>query len=137
MAESQSHMNLVKRLRCFAEQLLGEGRFPLAYFDEPTACVKPPKTSGGFVPDMFFKDNELMVIGEAKTFDDVDRNHSLSQYENYFKDLAVFPGRTVMVFSVPWQCKNTIKNIGRRLRKESDPNIEIYAITEVGQAEKV
>lgn len=137
MPESQSHIDFVKKLGEVAVQILNESQLPFLYLDDPLSEAKPPRTSGNFVPDMFFKDQNLMMIGEAKTAEDVDRKHSLSQYENYFDDLFSFNGRSVIVFSVPWYTKNTIKNIARRLRLKRKTTIEIYVITEIGDAEKL
>ena len=137
MPESQSHINFVKKLGEVATQLLNESQLPFLYLDNSLSEAKPPRTTGNFVPDMFYKDSDLMIIGEAKTADDVDRKHSLSQYENYFDDLSSFDGRSIIVFSVPWYTKNTIKNIARRLRIKKNPSIEIYVITEIGGAEKL
>ncbi len=41
----------------------------------------------GYVPDLYYKYNDLIIIGEAKTENDLERVHSINQFESYINHL--------------------------------------------------
>lgn len=131
MGESQTHIDFVKRLHSVATMLLNEQELLFLYLDVPNEIIKPQRTFENFYPDMFYASDDIMIIGEAKTANDIDRKHSMMQYESYFHELSMFSGRSIMVFSVPWYTKNTIKNIARRLRKKYSKKIEVYIVSDI------
>ena len=137
MPESLEHMNLVKRLEYVAHDIVPEPHHIFICSDTPDSNVKPERTSDNYAPDLMFKNANIMIIGEAKTGSDVDRQHSINQYESYMKDLNNFPGRKCIIFAVPWYSKNTIKNISKRLRAKFCPELDIFVITEIGEAEQL
>ena len=38
----------------------------------------------GYVPDLYYKYNDLIIIGEAKTENDLERVHSINQFESLY-----------------------------------------------------
>ncbi|AEV30221.1 hypothetical protein SpiGrapes_2458 [Sphaerochaeta pleomorpha str. Grapes] len=137
MAESSEHMKYVDILFSFVETLIPKEMGSLILVDKPSCREKPPRTSGNFTPDIIYKNQEVLIIGEAKTEDDVERRHSLSQYENYYLDAINFEGKSIVILSVPWFMKNTIKNVMRRIKQRYIRKIPVFVITELGGAEEI
>lgn len=137
MAESSAHIFLVNRLLQQAKTLVSKDAFSLIYVDTPESREKPPRTMQNFTPDLFLKYNGLMVIGEAKTLNDVTREHSASQYESYLEEIKNFDGTSILIFAVPWQTKATIKNTISIMKNKINKSFDCYIITEIGSAEKV
>ena len=74
-------------------------------------CEKPPSV-GGFRPDLYLYSAPLktVIIGEAKTFHDLDNDHSRAQYLAYVQHLAVcaYP---LIILAVPWQLRRRASNM--------------------------
>lgn len=136
MAESSAHMEYVNLLSAFVETLVPSKYIPLIYLDNPESPLKPPRTTNNFTPDLFYSNEGLLVIGEAKTAEDVDRAHSINQYEDYYNDAINFDGKAIIVLCVPWHRMSTVKNIMRRIKKKYDKTIDVYVISELN-AEKL
>jgi len=126
-------MKFVELLSLEAKKIIPHEFHALIFLDMPDEIYKPHKTSRNFIPDLRYCSNDLLLIGEAKTASDVDREHSKSQYVSYYEEALNFDGKAILLFSVPWQTKNTIKNMIRRIMKEFDKQIEVYVITEFGK----
>ncbi len=132
MAESRDHMIYVDCLYDFVCSLVPESTRVLIHVDKPDSVSKPPKISDGFVPDLFYMHENLLIIGEAKTANDIETKHILNQYSSYCRETELFGGDSVIVMSVPWHTVKTVKNIYRRLKKSSDLKVAIYVISEMG-----
>ena len=120
MAESLVHLHLVSRLVSYIQ---GEYQpiYELAIFhDLPNllGADKPPRI-GGFIPDVYAVDipTSIVILGEAKTEDDLETQHSRKQLTAFFQFLQV-QSCGVLVLSVPWQAKARAKNLVGGLRKE-------------------
>lgn len=135
MAESLQHINLVKNIYNYAINVIPMDYSKLIMIDSPESCLKPSRTSEGFVPDLYYCHNELLLIGEAKTSDDFDRPHSISQYMSYLKECACFEGNSLMVIAVPWTEYITAKNLIRRIKKHNEFEVEIIVINNNGKME--
>jgi len=137
MPESLKHMDLVKLLEGQFNNLVPKEYQALIYIDKPENTFKPPRTSLNFVPDCFYEHDKMLIIGEAKTINDVDRKHSINQLENYYLDAVNYNGDSILVLSVPWQAKNTMKNMMRRIKKKYEKNIKIIVVCELGRSEEI
>lgn len=83
MGESNKHKVLVEYALRFIKDSVGED---LSYFIETDindGRPLPQLTMEGYRPDVFFEYNGVMFIGEAKTSDDILREHSINQYYSY------------------------------------------------------
>lgn len=95
-------------------------------------CEKPSLVYGSFVPDVMYCYNGLLIIGEAKTFDDYDREHSYKQYESYMKECQRFPGETYIVICIPWALFISAKNHFKLLKKKYCENTNVIVLTDNG-----
>lgn len=75
-----------------------------------------PLTAEGFRPDVFYQYGDTLIIGEAKTSDDVGRLHSREQYDSYLKKCALFDGKAYFIAAVYWGDKAQLHNILRKIK---------------------
>ncbi len=135
MPESNKHMMFVDKLLKEAKKIIPSEYHVLIYSDKPDSVSKPPRTAEGFVPDLVYSHKDLLIIGEAKTAEDVEREHSLSQYDSYFQEALKFKGKAILIFACPWFTKNSVKNIMRTMFKKYNAHIECHFLCEIGEAE--
>lgn len=122
MAESFQHQQLVQLLKKEVTELIPVGCQGLIQQDTPDSMALPSRTIEGFQPDIYYRFENLLIIGEAKTADDVERLHSRAQYEAYLKECARFQGRAIFIVAVPWLECAAANNIVQRLRKKIPGN---------------
>ena len=117
MTESSIHNSYVQKIYQYAKKLIPEDQvcfLKADLFD----CQKPSLTYDSFIPDVSFIHDNLIIIGEAKTYDDFKTAHSRQQYEAYFKELASFDGIGFFIVCVPWQLIATANNHFTLLRNK-------------------
>jgi hypothetical protein len=105
VSESSYHLRLVERILLYVKESY-HGLYSLALLHDMPAVIgaeKPPRVRG-FVPDVYAVDAPLttMIIGEAKTSQDLLTEHSLKQIGAFLSHLEG-QKRGVFVLSVPWQ----------------------------------
>jgi hypothetical protein len=103
MPESAAHATLVQAIIIWAEREFGTSSELAVREDVVSAgrCERPPRV-GGFVPDVYATDvpTTRTLIGEAKTRQDLETDHSRQQIEAFLEHLAHTPNG-VFVLSVP------------------------------------
>lgn len=134
--ESQAHVDLVKRVLEYSKRIIPSETIDLIQIDSDGETCKF-RTSNNFVPDIFYDFNGLMVIGEAKTYDDFERKHSLKQYEDYLETCKYYSGEAVLVIGVPWQLVAKAKNYFKRIKRNEHLEITIVIVNELGKDYKV
>lgn len=131
MSESRAHLDLVLKAVSYIKEIVPEEYQGLIYFDSPDT-VRPPKIENNYVPDVYYCYKDLLIIGEAKTYEDFERNHSKLQYQAYLKETIKFNGSSIIVVSVPWQIVPTAKNLLRRFKNNTNSTAKIIVINELG-----
>lgn len=99
-------------------------------FEIEGAVTKMPE---GFVPDLYYKYNNLVIIGEAKTDKDLDREHSILQYKsyiNYLRKCLKYGNECKIIIGVPWESSVAASRIIRRII--NDEKIDLIIINESG-----
>ena len=130
MSESRSHIELVKVAYRYITNLVPEEKHCLIQIDSADS-MRPKEVRGGFIPDVQFWDENLYIIGEAKTLNDFEREHSREQYNAYIDECKDFKGKSILVVAVPWQLVITAKNYFRR-QKCVNENFRIVILNELG-----
>jgi len=120
MSESRTHVALVSEIVSYVGKRYAEHQ-PLMILTDAAGVAtdaKPPRVNG-FVPDVYAKavGESFCIIGEAKTFRDVDREHSLSQLSAFAGHLAKFDS-AVLILAVPLFSIGFARSIVRMLRLE-------------------
>lgn len=136
MAESQVHMNLVQLMLGYVEEIVPCDLKSIIQCDSPTTS-RPTKVIGGYIPDLYFWNNDRLIIGEAKTLNDFDSKHSKAQIESYYLECKRFYGEARLVMCVPWQLVPSVKNHMRILRNKYGGNFCITILNELGWKVKI
>jgi len=137
MGESIEHQTYVRNILGFIERFIDNENYSMIRVDLPE-YDKPSLVYSDFIPDVYYSYDKLLIIGEAKTYDDFKTEHSKSQYRAYFEECKKYPFRSIITIAVPWQLFVTAKNHFRRCnRLYGGINTEIYVISENGVFEKI
>ena len=134
MSESAQHQQLVRTIIDDIINEVGSGNTALIATDAVDGFALPPLTSEGFRPDVYYLLNNRLIIGEAKTSDDIDRLHSRSQYESYIKKCSLFQGNATFILAVPWMDHATANNIVRKISKQYPGNYTFKILDGIGGA---
>ena len=103
MSESDQHRSLVKALGGDIASDTRWSKPPIVYFDlQDGVSGEPPPAIGANRPDAFAREISAgrTIIGEAKTTDDIDNQHTRDQLSSYFLYLQsqrTMDGRSVDV----------------------------------------
>lgn len=134
MSESAQHRQLVNLIIADVINEIGSSHSALIATDAVDGFSLPPLTSEGFRPDVYYLYNDRMIIGEAKTSEDIDRLHSRSQYESYIKKCSLFQGNATFILATPWMDHATAHNIIRKIRKQYPGNYSVKILDGIGGA---
>lgn len=116
MSESAQHLQLVNQVINEVISIVGACNKCFIMSDVADGYGLPHLTEEGFRPDVFYQYGDQLIIGEAKTSNDVAKIHSKLQYESYIKKCAIFPGNALFIVAVPWTEHAVIHNILRKLQ---------------------
>jgi len=119
MAESECHRRLTQALvRWVADDQLG-GDPSLILVDDAFAGKRGfPPVIGGFRPDVYLAPGKsnVLVIGEAETAKDLERNHTVAQLSAFLGYCVSYPGALVVV-AVPWYVVRCARSLLRHLQQ--------------------
>ncbi len=119
MSESAAHASLVQAIIRFAEREFGD-LADIAVRDDavrPMRGERPPKIEG-YVPDVFVTDvpTTRTLIGEAKTQQDIETDHSRGQIVAFLSYLSKTP-HGIFVLGVPMVASPTAKRLLAELNR--------------------
>lgn len=121
MSESDHHRNLVKAL---GDDIAYDSHWampPIVYFDlRDGVSGQPPPAIGPNRPDTFARDISTgrTIIGEAKTTDDIDNQHTCDQLVSYFNFLRTQPDGELWM-GVPWTSAGTALRVSKLVRRQT------------------
>lgn len=130
MAESAKHIlliNLMKSIIIDKENIDSA----LIFVDDPIDRTNCPPIINGYRPDLYYDFNGRLIIGEAKTKNDLLNSHTNNQLETYIKLCSNFKGYSCFYLSVPWTESALAKNIIKKLIKKLGVSINYYVIDEL------
>ncbi len=128
--ESQIHINLVNIAAEYIRSIVPVYEHSLIYMDT-LGNNNAVRVIGNYIPDVYYNYGGKLVIGEAKTLNDFERQHSKEQFEAYMKEFLFFQGECILVVSVPWQLVITAKNYFARLRRQMGVEVNVIIINEM------
>ena len=119
MPESATHASLVQAVILYAEREFG-GLADIAVREDavrPLRGERPPVIEG-YVPDVFVTDvpTTMTLIGEAKTQQDLETDHSRQQISAFLSYLSKTP-RGIFVLSVPLAAGATARRLLAQLNE--------------------
>ena len=113
MSESSVHVDLVDKLAGWIAKSLLNDDYGFIFIDKPDNNPgKKPQNVYGFVPDVMVVNAPgcKYVIGEAKTANDIDNQHTIDQIEAFLRKCAESED-SYFVFAVPWYMVGLAKSI--------------------------
>ena len=129
--ESKAHIELVNRIMAYTKKLVPPSCFDLIICDS-AGQNSDIRVIGNFIPDVYYRDNNCLIIGEAKTLDDFERKHSMEQFDAYLKECQVYGNNSTLIIAVPWQLVVTAKNYFKRKKTIENYSFEIIIVNEIG-----
>jgi hypothetical protein len=96
----------------------------------------PQRMPAGFVPDLYYNYKNKVIIGEAKTSLDFDKDHSIEQYRSYLQYCGLHSEDSLFVLIVPWDTYISAKRLIRKLKGEKS-NFKIFIINDVGVVNEI
>ena len=119
MSESDQHRSLVQALaREISDSSLWQNP-PILYCDiQDGSALDMPPIIGNNRPDVFARDLGVLVIGEAKTANDIDNQHTFDQLISFF-DYLCSQAQGEFWMGVPWLNAGTALRVCKHLRKKA------------------
>jgi len=119
MAESEQHMNYVRQIVSYIET------FPnccsdLIEADLPSYVGRTTKIFSGHYPDVYYNDNSMIILGEAKTDNDIENKHTTSQIKAYIEEELLFNGEKHIVFCCSFYSLATLMNLVIHLKNKTE-----------------
>ncbi len=122
MAESNQHAALVQIIISYIKREHAEVT-ALGIVDDLSNAIgaEKPNRIEGFVPDVYAFDapRTTTIIGEAKTKDDLETEHSKKQVAAFLSHLR-YQDAGIFIMAVPWQLKRRAQSIVSRLQKAAE-----------------
>jgi hypothetical protein len=137
MGESAEHIRLVQAIEQYVINLVPDGNEALLLSDLPDAREKPSQNDQRFRSDVRYCYESLLVIGEAKTSDDLSNIHTQSQIESYLLECDEFDGQSIFVLGVPVEDFDRAKNIIGSTQYRLGTKVCSTVINELGMASAV
>ena len=131
MSESRSHVDLVKIVYEYVKTIVPSEKQALIEVDSVDS-FRPTSVNGKYIPDVQYWDEDIYIIGEAKTINDFDKEHSRLQYSAYMQETQKFYGKSIVIIAVPWQLVFSAKNHFRRLKRQYGYTADIVVLDEMG-----
>lgn len=131
MAESNVHISLVNIAYNYIVDIVPDDYTLLVLKDCPDSKEKPNRNKDGFYPDVEYCYNSLLVIGEAKTRQDVDTKHSVSQIKSYIEECHSFPGESLLVLSVPETSREIMDAIVSSIQHQLNTDVQYVVLSEL------
>lgn len=132
MAESAVHIEYVNKLGLYVKSRLEFNEHIHILLDTPFSTEFPPHVINNFRPDLYYNHNNVLIIGEAKTDDDFDRPHSISQYTSYLEECSLFPGDSILVLSCSWKVAPAMANLIRNIKRCGSYSTSVVILNELG-----
>jgi hypothetical protein len=120
MAESIVHMNYVRHMVDYAKKSFQSMDDVSLYVDLPESIRRPSATMGGHIPDLYYQDKKIFIIGEAKTENDIDNEHTRAQLNSYIEEVRYHNGEKHIIYCTGMLPFSQIKNIILRLKKKEN-----------------
>ena len=129
MSESRKHIELINIIKQFVQE-----NYEIEHALLKCDLVNEHKPEGlinGYRPDLFYSYKNKMIIGEAKTKNDIDRNHSIEQYKSFLSYCSLNGENTNFILSVPWTETIYAKKLLKKLKNQFHYNTKILNINDV------
>ena len=90
MAESKAHMDFVRKIVSYIETSIPACDKALIQAELPEFYSRTPRVIGGYYPDVYHKNSRSIIIGEAKTDNDIETTHTEKQINCYIEEARCY-----------------------------------------------
>ena len=111
--ESEAHKQFVQNAVQYIKRTFGLEENQMS-IDLGEPGKTPPTVIDGFRADKY------IIIGEAKTDNDINNKHTVAQLASYIKEVKTFSQERHIIMSCSWSSYATMRNFLRNFRKPYD-----------------
>lgn len=117
--ESEAHKQFVRNAVEYIKRTFGVEENQMS-IDLGEPAKTPPTVIDGFRADIYVHTPKYIIIGEAKTDNDIVKKHTAAQLAAYIKEVKTFDQERHIVMSSSWSSYATMRNFIRNYRKFYD-----------------
>ena len=135
MPSSQNHHYYTHCIVSWIENNYSKNKMVvIADLDNPIGEERPPNING-YIPDVYARNikNDITIIGEAKTQNDISNEHTKNQIRSYL-DYLCLARQGILVIATQWDSVNSIKSIVKlALRDSSSDSLQTIFLSVAGE----
>ena len=109
--ESLTHMTFVKKIADYVSTIPEDFTRNLLCVELPGEYNRCPQIIGGSIPDVFYNDSNYIILGEAKTDNDIDQEHTQRQLNDYINEARTYDADRNIVLCTSIMGFSRMKNI--------------------------
>ena len=109
--ESLTHMAFVKKIADHVSTIPGDFTRNLLCVELPGEYNRCPQIIGGSIPDVFYNDSNYIILGEAKTDNDIDQEHTQRQLNDYINEARTYDADRIIILCTSIMGFSRMKNI--------------------------
>lgn len=109
--ESLTHMTFVKKIADYVSTIPDDFTRNLLCVELPGEYNRCPQIIGGSIPDVFYNDSNYIILGEAKTDNDIDQEHTQRQLNDYINEARTYDADRNIVLCTSIMGFSRMKNI--------------------------
>ena len=127
--ESLTHMSFVKKIADYVSTIPGDFTRNLLCAELPGEYNRCPQIIGGSIPDVFYNDSNYIILGEAKTDNDIDQEHTQRQLNDYINEARTYDADRNIVLCTSIMGFSRMKNIivTKKMKEQLD-DIKFHVI---------
>lgn len=127
--ESLTHMTFVKKIADYVSTIPEDFTRNLLCVELPGEYNRCPQIIGGSIPDVFYNDSNYIILGEAKTDNDIDQEHTLRQLNDYINEARTYDADRNIVLCTSIMGFSRMKNIivTKKMKEQLD-DIKFHVI---------
>jgi len=127
--ESLTHMAFVKKIADYVSTIPQDFTRNLLCVELPGEYNRCPQIIGGSIPDVFYNDSNYIILGEAKTDNDIDQEHTQRQLNDYINEARTYNADRNIVLCTSIMGFSRMKNIiVMKKTKEQLDDIKFHVI---------
>ena len=127
--ESLTHMAFVKKIADYVSTIPQDFTRNLLCVELPGEYNRCPQIIGGSIPDVFYNDSNYIILGEAKTDNDIDQEHTQRQLNDYINEARTYDADRNIVLCTSIMGFSRMKNIiVMKKTKEQLDDIKFHVI---------
>lgn len=127
--ESLTHMIFVKKIADYVSSIPENFTRKLLCVELPGEYDRCPQIIGRSIPDVFYNDSKCVILGEAKTDNDIDQEHTQRQLNDYIKEVRTYNADRNIVLCTSILGFSRMKNIivTKKIKEQLD-DIKFHVI---------